>query len=557
MENYPITTNMEKTDEPRQKNADKYLKTLVRKLSNSQMLNLKTNYTVFYHHIVKPWDTFLAAICVIHQYCVFSHILLMEVNKLLVDNNRKDTRRLKNLQQNLTRLTKCLDEISLHYSKFAFRKEKIKKIKKVVKKIRNDIRKLPEINHLYDLKLTKDDILCSVLGLKREVACRLHDLSHYIRKHKSDKKNLLQLLKEFEEDDSINNLRNSNDVAVILQRIGFTKHRSDFIANWIVNMDDPDHKSILSWVEIYIENHFQYDTVLNDKVLDFPYKQHRLDKWFQESVSRFDEEGNSHPHSVNIINVKSQEDARQQIEKIEIKVWQSNPGMEVYFHCTDHKSAENILENSIHLGYSREKSDFSDGEGFYVANDVQYVLKQHGTTSSHIAILMFDMTPTKQSKFKEMNLSSSEKIEDWKSIVQYFRSGKKNVNNLSQSLRSQIRNCDYIRGRVSCRGASLNCANNSVEQICIKSQELADLIGYPSSILGVLFIEAQSGWMNNFSESSKNQSLNWDSADKYSSNNNDSGFSEIQSSSNSSSNNSSDSHSCDIQFYYADASYSL
>ncbi|XP_046855686.1 uncharacterized protein LOC124448764 [Xenia sp. Carnegie-2017] len=311
-----------------------------------------------------------------------------------------------------------------------------------------------------------------------------------MRKHKSEKENLLRFLKEFEEEDSIENLRDSKEVAEILCKIGFTKHRSQFIAKWITNMSDPNHKQILSWVEIYIENDFKYDIFLNDQVMDFPFKNDNQNGWFTENFSRFDEEGR-YSHPVNMINVESQEDALCHVESEVAELNKKNPETKVYFHCTDHKSVVDILEDRIELGFGRDKSDFSDGEGFYMVNDAKFSLEQYGLSSTHPAIIMFDVSPQKLSKFKGIDLSSAEKDKDWKLIVEYFRSGSHGIGNLPKNLFLHIRQCDYIRGPVSLNGSiENNTLSQGVEQICIKKRELANQIGHPSSILGVIFLKA-------------------------------------------------------------------
>ncbi|XP_046855081.1 uncharacterized protein LOC124448106 [Xenia sp. Carnegie-2017] len=301
-------------------------------------------------------------------------------------------------------------------------------------------------------------------------------------------------------------------------------------------MADPNHKPILSWVETYIENHFKYNVLLNDQVFNFPYESN-LNEWFTEYFSCFDEEGrHSHPlnminvesqedalchvisifaklnkknpetkvyfhstvdeegrhsHPVNMINVESQEDALCHVKSEVAKLNKKNPETKVYFHSTDHKSAVDILEDRIELGFGRDKSDFSDGEGFYMINDAKFSLEQYGLSSTHPAIIMFDVSPQKLSKFKGIDLSSAEKEEDWKLIVEYFRSSSHGIGNLPKNLFSHIRQCDYIRGPVSINGSiKNNTLSQGVEQICIKKRELAKQIGHPSSILGAIFLKA-------------------------------------------------------------------
>ncbi|XP_046846814.1 uncharacterized protein LOC124440462 [Xenia sp. Carnegie-2017] len=446
-------------------------------------------------------DYFIGPIFVCHRCFVFCGILLNEVKALLSDDDKltdEKTGQLYKLKKDLTDLTMLLDKRYLYDYNFGGLKKEIRDVAndvdlvEVVKNIKSIISNLnhPEINNLFDLELTPEDILCSVLGLKDEFACRLLEISPHMREHRSEKENLLRFLKEFKEEDSIENLRDSEDVAEILCKIGFTKHRSQFIAKWITNMPDPDHKPILSWVETYIENHFKYDILLNDQVSDFPFKNDNQNEWFTVSIPRFDKEGKD-SHQVNVINVARQKDALNHVISIVSKLNENNPVTEVYFHCTDHNSAVDILEIGIELGFGRDKLDFSDGEGFYMVNNAKFSLAHYGMTSTHPAIIMFDVSPQKLSKFKGIDLSSAEKEEDWNSIVEYFHSGSHGIGNLPKNLYSQLRQCDYIRGPVSINDfIQNNTLSQGIEQICIKKQELANQIGHPSSILGVIFLKA-------------------------------------------------------------------
>ncbi|XP_046848184.1 uncharacterized protein LOC124441726 [Xenia sp. Carnegie-2017] len=444
----------------------------------------------------------IRSICVLHQCLVFCFILLDKVKTLLSDKGKlsyEKISQLNDLKVDLYKLTELLDAINLIYNNFFGFKQEITieyvyefNLDNALSSIESAISNLnhPEVNDLFDLELTQEDILCSVLGLKDEFGCRLLKLSPYMRKHKSEKVHLLRFLKEFKEEDGIKNLRDGEKVAEILFKIGFTKHRSQFIANWITNMPDPNHKPILSWVETYIENHFKYDIFLNDEVSDFPFKNDNQNEWFTVTIPRLDEEGR-HSHPINMINVESQEDALYHVGSKVAELNENNPGTEVYFHCTDHESAVDILEDRIVLGFGRKKSDFSDGEGFYMVNKAKFSLEQYGKTSTHPAIIMFDVSPQKLSKFKGIDLSSAEKDKDWKLIVEYFRSSSHGIGNLPKNLFSHIRQCDYIRGPVSLNGSiENNTLSQGVEQICIKKRELAKQIWHPSSILGVIFLKA-------------------------------------------------------------------
>ncbi|XP_046846845.1 uncharacterized protein LOC124440493 [Xenia sp. Carnegie-2017] len=443
----------------------------------------------------------IRSICVLHQCLVFCCILLDKVKTLLSDKGKltyEKINQLNNLKVDLNNLTKLLNETNLNYNNCCGIKQEIRddenleNLTNAMDKIKSTISNLnhPEINDLFDLNITPENILCSVLGLKVEFGFRLSKLSPHMREHRSEKENLLRFLKEFDEEDSIENLRDSKKVAKILCKIGFTKPRSQFIAKWITSMPDPNHKPILSWVETYIENHFKYDILLNDQVSYFPFKDDIQNELFTEYFSRFDEDG-KHSHPVNMINFDLQEDAICHVESEVAKLNKKNPETKVYFHSTDHKSAVDILEDRIELGFGRDKSDFSDGEGFYMVNDAKFSLEQYGLSSTHAAIIMFDVSPQKLSKFNGIDLSSAEKEEDWKLIVEYFRSSSPGIGNLSNNLFSHIRQCDFIRGPVSINGSiKNNTLYQGVEQICIKKRELANQIGHPSSILGVIFLEA-------------------------------------------------------------------
>ena len=444
----------------------------------------------------------LDALAVLHQGLFHSKIVLKHVEQILDEDNRNDaginkeiTQKLRELKDNLQNLNNFLDRVLLHYSGFNSKLSPtlIKDIKHTTKKI-YEILSNPELNRLEKLipkgMVTEEDVLCSVLGLHDDFAKRLKHLSKEMRQHKTDMYYLMCFMRECDESDNVVNLRDTKAVKCGLQKMGFIENRSNVIAKWIAEQPFPEHRSLLAWAQIYLENLFKYDIFLNDQVCKFPFEERCLNKWFLQNVDGCEDEDGD-VAKVRVINANSKEKAITSIESEVAKFKETDPKGQFYFHGTDHESAVNILQYGINLGEGTSACDFSNGWGFYATDSFQYALEESAMTSKFAALIMFNIS---DDCLKEgLDLSGPAKEEDLKSVIEYFRAGEPRKHGLDQKLYKDIKSCHYIIGPVRRDGTdgikSRKCEN--VLQICIRDEEMSDEIGSLSRIAGIIFLNVE------------------------------------------------------------------
>ncbi|XP_028408599.1 uncharacterized protein LOC114531146 [Dendronephthya gigantea] len=437
------------------------------------------------------------ALGILHQGWFRSNILLKQVQHILDSKNGNDAdtneevKKIRELKDNLQNLNNFLDRVLLHYSGFDNKLSStlIKDIKRTTKKIHDVIKQLK--SNLFESVIppsmvTEEDVLCSVLGLNDDFAKRLQSLSEGMRQHKSDMYYLKYFLGEFESRDV--NLHDIEAVQRGLQQMGFIENRSCVIAKWIAEKSFPEHRSLLAWAQIYIENLFKYDIFLNDQVRKFPFEERCLNKWFSWNVEMNckSQDGPDEPQ-VFVINTTEKEEATRVAEA---KLKESNPNEQLFFHGTDHKSVENILKCGIRLGNGKQ-CDFSNGFGFYLADDFKYALEEHAMKSNFAAVIMFNLGDSCRKKC--LDLSCPERRKDLKSVRDYFQAGEPRRHGLDQKLYQEMKNSYCIFGPVSRDGRDSKSKNKweNVMQICIRNKELAEEIGSLSHIVGIIFLNSE------------------------------------------------------------------
>ncbi|XP_028408548.1 uncharacterized protein LOC114531102 [Dendronephthya gigantea] len=441
-------------------------------------------------------DNVLDAFVVLHQDLFHSKCLLKYVEQFLDEDQKndedskrfseKEVQKLTKLKENLLELNKFLDCVLLHYSSLSCNKPAIEDIKRAAKKIYKAINNLkPDrlANLVPDSVIREEDVLCSVVGLKDDFASRLKGLSKEMRRHQTDEYFLLCFMEELDESMNVDDLRDKELVENSLQKMGFTENRSSVIAKWISEQPFPGHKSLLAWAKIYIENMFKYDIFLNDKVPKFPYSESKLGEWFSVPVEREEDESGGPVPKVSVINTKTKNEAKTSIEQKISEFQADNPKAQLYFHGTDHKGAKDILEDGIKLGLGKPCCDFSNGWGFYVADHFQYALDW---TDKHraSAVIVFNISQECLNDFQGLDLRGTERRDDLKSVVDFFKSGEKQKAKISKKLKNEVKNRDFIIGPISRDGGT---TYPEVQQICIRKDGMAEEIQHSLNIVGVVF----------------------------------------------------------------------
>ena len=423
--------------------------------------------------------TMLDALIFLNLFSFHNHNLLMNVIQFCKGSeiDKVELAKLKKLKEHLIALADFLDKILVVYPRVENTKylPDLRKIKRVSKKLRKDIKNMnpQNISQLIpNIEVTGEDILCSVLGLKSHVADRLKMLDPQMRNHQSD----MYFLQHFLADQDVNPdvdecLRNIEAVSLKLQEMGFTQSRSVAIADWIAEQPWAEHQSLLAWAQLYIEGLFTYDIFLNDLVSRYPYEENPQDKWLSVPVERYDNDVVVKT-KVEVINT-TYSTAPQAIKEIA----QQHPGKCIYYHGTDHMSAKSILEDGINLGMGKSECDFSSGSGFYLVDCSKYA-REWAMKSKAAAVLVYGISEGCLNDYQVLDLSNER--EKWKEVREHFRNRKK----LSRNTKQEYRNCDYIKGPI-------DSTPQSIQQICIRSEELAIHIGNATNICAVVFMNGQ------------------------------------------------------------------
>ena len=412
---------------------------------------------------------------------------------------------LKKLKLRLSELAGYLDRILMFYCNFdtISNLPSLKAVKSCARKLHKVISNIKpqRLCHLIPhVPVTAEDVLCTVLGLQENVAHRLANLDPQVRKHQSDKYFLLHFLADHEENCGFDgSLTNTEAVASKLQEIGFTANRSVVIAEWIAKQPLADHQSLLAWAQHYIESLFTYDIFLNDHVSKYPYQETRLDSWFSITVEREREDDEVLGKKAGEEGKSKEDDDDDGVENINVKVINTTPKRVsqflkeikkkqaqsyLYYHGTDHESARSILESGINLGAGHPRQDFSDGFGFYLTGTSDYAVKW-AQKSKVGAVLIFDIGEDYLHSYGCLDLSPEERNEDWQMVKNHYRNNMK----LPRHLKQECEKCDYIKGPIS-QGGIQEVAQQNIQQICIKKEDMADCIGNATNICGAIFINS-------------------------------------------------------------------
>ena len=317
-----------------------------------------------------------------------------------------------------------------------------------------------------------------MLGLNDEIVIRFNNLTAFMKNHHGKMSCLLRILKDVEK-------KIRNDEALTrkdkLQKMGFAEDKAVKIDQWIANIPFPGHRSLQDWVGIYVENVFMYDPEFNMKLPLLSYPLSPMNEWFAFSPSRSEGRGRR-SYTVKVFNTQSKEDAEKALQDKKDEIKQGDANALIYYHGTHHEAAKSIIDGGINLGASRVGSDFSNGVGFYLAEDYDFAIKEFAMRSTHPAVIMFILTDP--ARWECFDLSTQRRRNDWKLITEYYRNFEKNPVVPPEKLLNEANACDYIKGPMS-QGDGLD--QIEVQQVCIRTEEMADAMS--SSILsGILWI---------------------------------------------------------------------
>ncbi|XP_046855070.1 uncharacterized protein LOC124448104 [Xenia sp. Carnegie-2017] len=254
-----------------------------------------------------------------------------------------------------------------------------------------------------------------------------------------------------------------------------------------------DDQSMTVLLGTYVKQFFKCTIFTNDAFPLFPYNENCLNGWFTKNVSCFNDAGDQTNQEVEIFNASNKDKAKTCIAEFVKSKKSKDKDNELYFHGTDHSSAQNILENGIKLGKGREKGDLSHRDGFYMANDYEYSLTQYSKKPKP-ALLIFCLRPNNLNGFRELYLCDNRNEKVFVSVTQYFRAGRKDrKGSMSRDhLFSDLERCDYIKSPITSDGRSAGDPREDILQVCVKKHKMAEAMSCSPFLVGAVFIKPDS-----------------------------------------------------------------
>lgn len=224
----------------------------------------------------------------------------------------------------------------------------------------------------------------------------------------------------------------------------------------------------------------------------FPYQGDKINEWFvQEFRSDRQEQ-----KVVNVINVNQEgrrmNSYRTQGQAEKFPDCLLGKDFEVFFHGSNHRSVQDIIERGIDLSKGKEKQDFSDGEGYYVGISFDEAFnwaRSHTCRGEGQAVLIYRVH--KEHLRGENNdnngLNLSEDKRQWLEVVREYRHcGGKPNKRLRKDVKKRYGFIEGPRASVSRRNPSPS-EDISTYQLCVRNENCAQV--FNNSLHSVVFFK--------------------------------------------------------------------
>ena len=314
---------------------------------------------------------------------------------------------------------------------------------------------------------SQEHILCSILGLRDDVADSLKDLDPETRGHLTDE----QWIQDFI-DQNGKEIACFDDWETGFKSLGFTTVKSNVLAKLLEKNPFATHLTTTQWAEEHISHEFNHNILLaghqKESSITTPYNTH----------GEYDREFNIRTEDGQ--NVKATDtwmhDKIPDLELFHDYLKQAQNSMqeaEFLFHGTDHKSALNIVCKGIDVESSKRGLDFSDGKGFYLSTDfekahewpMRRALAKRRKASTAVLVFKASTELFQESDGKAF----PDDCEEWRSVVTFFRSRKgqyESSASLSRQEKQRYRKLKYIFGPMSGDGLNVSISLTQNKENC-------------------------------------------------------------------------------------------
>lgn len=237
---------------------------------------------------------------------------------------------------------------------------------------------------------------------------------------------------------------------------------------------EDNHLDVIDWAVLYMQDLIRYSLFPENAFGKFPYQESTVNSWFKQARDQGDETCGE----VHILNMMGKK--LKQLEPFPLQGGKNFPqeiegeDHQLFYHGTDHKSVECILEEGIILEKGKKNSDFSHGKGFYLNNNFQEAVSwAFRIRDKKRAVLIFKIPNNVLDGFREASINLLDDEEEWQRITSHFRSAQPNKKFLKE-----MRRISFIEGpiaSVSVRGSmKIKGQIEGSYQMCIHSDDLAD-----------------------------------------------------------------------------------
>eukprot|EP00112_Aurelia_sp_Birch-Aquarium-sp1_P016318 Seg369.4 transcript_id=Seg369.4/GoldUCD/mRNA.D3Y31 product="hypothetical protein" protein_id=Seg369.4/GoldUCD/D3Y31 len=347
----------------------------------------------------------------------------------------------------------------------------------------------------------QEKVLCTIFALNQSFAKRLSSLGDFFRNHQTDQYYLQEFLDSKIYQFSSENTDNQPALSTLLQAVGFDDNGTKFIEEWLEENPMRCQQSAEYWIRVYLDEMFKNDVLLNDEIKKrYVLCNDVLGKWVGVETERYeivtnncddDDDDDDQPVTIEIPIINTTLENAYSVTWNDSVINNAEAHPNLWFHATNHHSADHIRLNGINLNYGARMQDFSNSGGFYLTDSYEYALKwaKGKFTSGKLAVLVFDLDLAEM-EFRGMYLK--DRAVDWKQIVSLNRNNMQR-SALTKTLHKEFSKADFVHGPMSINASGVcnktwttDFLHEEMLQLCVKSDALASKLS--NNIGGIIFL---------------------------------------------------------------------
>ena len=450
-------------------------------------------------------------------YVLSIHDVLLQLNAAQLYSNRlaemlqrkshlADTiERWRSFKKFLIEFSIFIDKVLQSYTHDSCTYPEVNELKKINNRLINLISRasIDKIKEMFEdgISVSEFDLVTAALGLDGSISSAVCEIRQGTCNHQTDQYHIQDIVCKAVEDNCLK-YDPVKEVMTILVASGFSNSRASILAENLQQDELSSLQPLTYWVECYLDYMFEYDIFLNSEHTCFPFNADKVNEWFV--VPRILDNDSTDEMDDAFVNVHiyNTTDGLDAITRDGVTYPHRVVEESLWYHATDHKSAQSILLDGIRLKEGKAKQDFSHKSGFYLTPHLdfakEWARRKGGPRGGAVIVFKHKLDAT---AYRGLDLSPEENVNKWKQVVKYYRCGQKSrLFVCPKSLATELNKTDFIEGPMSWdqrKCASTDWQPNKREgasrQLCIKSQKLAD--EFSSGIDAIIFLSTNSNYL--------------------------------------------------------------